>query len=93
MRSRFKQFCNYLILNLCQSKTCAVASSISSLPNPTLKADTGASKTFIKTSHQHLLHSVTPLHTGPDAHLPDGTVIHPTSVGVLPFTTKLSDKA
>ena len=60
MRSRFKQFCDYLILNLCQSKTCAVASSISSLPKPTLKADTGASKTFIKSSHQHLLHSVTP---------------------------------
>ena len=56
----------------------------------TLKADTGASRHFIKDEHRQYLSDLTEINNGPCATLPDNTRIHPTFVGDLPITTMLT---
>ena len=57
-----------------------------------LKADSGASTNFLKSSDAHLLTNKTPIHNGPSATLPNKERISPSETGHLPIT-KLSSSA
>lgn len=58
-----------------------------------MKADTGASRHFIKEKHQEYLSNLTEIDNGPCATLPDNTKIHPTYVGELPITATMTKQA
>ena len=48
-----------------------------------LKADTGASGTFIKSDHRHYLQNLSPLQHGPVVHLPNNHTLKTTHQGIL----------
>ena len=59
---------------------------LSQLVQPTqyfLKADTGASGTFIKETHKHYLHQLKKSTLGPQVHLPNNTILQPSHEGIL----------
>ena len=58
-----------------------------------LKADTGASKNFVRDADASLLHNVHTILNGPIAKLPNNTVIQATRKGYLPFSSKLHSSA
>lgn len=63
------------------------------ISNLILKADTGASKTFIREQDISALQRVKTIFNGPKARLPNNTVISPIAVGELPFSNALSRHA
>ena len=60
---------------------------------PIAKLDSGATQTYIKQQHQHLLLQQLQLHNGPVAMLPNETSIQASTVGKLPLHHSLSNKA
>ena len=93
-RCSVPKFCNYLINLLSHNTSFSVASAITQLPcNNILKADTGASKNFIRETDAQALTHVRALSNGPKAKLPNNTNITSTSIGQLPFTNALSPTA
>ena len=54
-----------------------------------LKADTGASSTFLKPEHQQYLHNPVQLTNGPRVHLPDNTTLTPTLKGTITLNDSL----
>ena len=86
--------CNYLKLKLMSTTNLSsVASNNLSIHQNILKADSGATKHFLKQVHAYLLRNLIPLQNGPKALLPNKTVITPSHSGNLPFSKSLSDKA
>ena len=69
-----KYFFKHLVTNV-------VTSSI-----PVMKADSGASQTFIKKEHSHFLQDLVPLNKGPEAILPDKSRIQASNKGSLSFS-------
>ena len=53
------------------------------LSPPLLKADTGASATFIKPTHANYLQDLSTTVNGPRVHLPNNTVLRPSHSGIL----------
>ena len=99
VRCRVVQFCNYLITIL-SHKHHSVASNLNVtniftqfLNYIVLKADSGASKHFIREEDERNLVHVHPLLNGPMAKLPNNDYIHTKSGGFLPFSNKLSANA
>ena len=58
-----------------------------------LKADTGASRHFVKSEHLEHLGSIQRIKNGPSALLPNNEKIKPTFVGNLPINTRLKEDA
>ena len=58
-----------------------------------MKADSGASRTYLKEAHKDFLKKHQSLRHGPAATLPDGTQINATSQGNLPLHTSLDIQA
>ena len=56
-----------------------------------LKADTGASGTFLKEEHAKYLHNACPAITGPKVHLPNNTILRPSHHGVLSLHDSLAN--
>ena len=48
-----------------------------------LKADTGASGTFIKDDHKHYLKNVKSTFSAPQVHLPNNAILRPSQEGLL----------
>ena len=76
----------------------SVASIIQSLPpfssHPAIfKADSGASKHFVRQQDSTCLSNVTPLTHGPRAKLPNNEYIYPIARGLLPTLSSLSTSA
>ena len=89
--------CNYLKIILSQPSSLSVASIINKCINivhvVSLKADSGASKNFIREQDAHQLLDVKKLLNQPSAKLPDNSVMRPTAHGLLPFSKILSSLA
>lgn len=93
-RCSVQQFCNYLITFLQIKTSLSVASITSTIINDTyLKADTGASKNFIREQDQHFLQNIKQLRNGLSAKLPNNQCITPTSTGNLSLNPTLSTTA
>ena len=58
-----------------------------------MKADTGASKTYLKAKHAKYLENLSKLQNGPDATLPNNTRIKAIAQGILPLHPSLLPKA
>ena len=58
-----------------------------------MKADSGASSTYIRPAHQHHLRDVHQLQRGPTATLPDNTKVRASSRGLLPLHKSLQTSA
>ena len=68
--------------------------SITNFPNPDImKADSGASSTYIRPAHQHHLKNIQQLRHGPTAILPDNTKIRASSRGSLILHDSLKTSA
>ena len=79
--------CKYLKLTLLSTTNLSsVASNKLSTQQNILKADSGATKHFLKQVHAYLLRNLVPLQHGPQALLPNKTVITPSHSGNLPFS-------
>ena len=97
------QFCNYLKTTLSQHLHSSVASISNASFNSflpylnfigaSLKADSGASKNFVREKDAPALLNVKPLRNGPVAKLPNNETIQPNAKGELPFSTYLSPTA
>ena len=59
-------------------------------PTIVLKADTGASKNYIKPSDMHILSNIENTKHGPQVNLPDGSTMNTVGKGVLPLNAFLS---
>ena len=55
-----------------------------------LKADTGASKNYIKPNEIHILSNTENTNNGPRVNLPDGSTINTIGTGILPLNALLS---
>lgn len=78
------KLCNYLATSLLHNNSLSVApNNCTNYINNVLKADSGASKNFIRKEDKMLLNNVHPLINGPKAKLPDNTRIHSTSSGTF----------
>ena len=99
VRRRLGQLCNYLKHNFASKPRLSVASTLhtafssSCFLNYFLKADSGASKHFIRMLDASQLQRVQQLLNGPSAKLPNNTVIKTTSKGYLPYPSCLSSTA
>ena len=60
---------------------------------PHMKADSGATKTYLKPAHMTYLKKVTKLLDPQDIYLPDNTSLTPTHTGVLDLHPSLPDEA
>ena len=63
------------------------------LPSITLKADTGASKNYIKPNEKYILSERKQISNGPQVKLPDGTAMSTLETGILPLDQFLSKTA
>ena len=71
-----------------------ISSSVVTLDKPAcMKADSGASKTYLKKEHEKYMHSMTDLSNGPKAILPDNSSIQASSQGLLPLHSTFNHKA
>ena len=95
LRYSVLQFCNYLTRILYKHNLLSVAPIRTSINNLImfLKADTGASKNFVRDTDALMLKKVHAILNGPIAKLPNNDVIKAHKQGFLPFSDKLSDKA
>ena len=94
MRCSVVAFCNYLKYIFLNNTSLSVASITNfTASNTSLKADTGASKNFIRLLDAIALKNVRAILNGPKAKLPNNTYISSTSIGELPFTAALSQSA
>ena len=76
----------YLLNNL--------SSSVVTLEKPDcMKADSGASKTYLKKEHEKYLHTMTDLAHGPKAILSDNSSIQAISKGLLPLHSTFNHEA
>ena len=87
--------CNYLTNKLCQANSLFVPSDNISNKNTLfkLKADTGASKHFIKNEHKTFLAQIQKLFDGPRAMLPNKNTIKATHKGNLILHNQLSQSS
>ena len=58
-----------------------------------MKADSGASKTYLKKEHEKYMHSTTDLSNGPTAILPDNSSIKAKAQGFLPLNATFNHEA
>ena len=98
VRRRLGQLCNYLKNNFASKPSLSVASNfhtpfLSFCLNTLLKADSGASKHFVRACDASQLEKVRNILNGPSAKLPNNTIIQPSSKGYLPYPSPLSDQA
>ena len=86
--------CNLNKFNSDQVTTCIPLSQYSSsLDNPNLdilKADTGASSTFLKQEHKKYINHPINIQNGPQVHLPDNTTLTPTLKGSITLNDSLT---
>ena len=93
-KSSVKHFCNYLTTKLFHTNLFSVASIITnSYYCNYLKADSGASKHFIKENDSKSLQQIRPFTNGPKAKLPDNSIISSSKQGSLPLSNALSHAA
>ena len=97
-RCRIGQLCNYLKTILSQPTQTFVASIISNTSNPSnthsfLKADSGASKHFIRQEDESECTNIETIVNGPAAKLPNNQYIFPSNSTQLPFSELLSEHA
>ena len=71
----------------------SIFSSSYNLFNVSAKANSGASKHFLKPEHASVLRNLLPVPNGPPAVLPNKKKIHPTHQGYLPLSSALSESA
>ena len=90
-KSRVKHFCNYLITKLFHTPLFSVASIIANtLLTTVMKADTGASKHFVREDDIKFLKQVSLLKDGPRAKLPNNKIITSSKQGNLSLSPALS---
>ena len=70
-----------------------VPNAVTSNTSPVMKVDSGATKTYIKPTHQNYLRKVIQLQNGPIATLPNNTQIQATAQGYLPLHSDLKLKS
>ena len=88
------ELCKYLKHTLLHTQHLSVASVTKNSNSPTasvLKADSGASKHFIRDNDSKHLKNIKALLNGPVAKLPDNKYIRTSSTGLLPFEEYLSE--
>ena len=86
--------CNYLINNLCHNNSRFVPSdNFKKSTNFIMKADTGASKHFVKDKHSHFLTKLQELINGPRSMLPNKATIAATHKGFLQLGKNFSPAA
>ena len=67
--------------------------AVTSNTSPVMKVDSGATKTYIKPTHQHHLRNVIQLKNGPVATLPNNTKIQASAQGNLSLHSELNIKS
>ena len=93
-KQRILHMCNYLKNNLCHTNSLFVPSdNIKKTIMFMLKADTGASKHFVKDKHKKYLSQLQQQFNGPKAMLPNKATIAATHKGSLPMGKKFSTTA
>ena len=81
--------------NLSPTKSTASAHSIlnNMIDTIMVKLDSGATRHYFKQEHQHLLHDLRKLDHGPEAQLPDNSIVKATYDGIIALHPLLSKEA
>ena len=89
--SKYKKISNYRALVLLYYFTDNIVKRIQN--RDIIKANSGASSTYIRPTHQHYLRIIQKLQEGPAATLPDNTKMQASSKGILPLRESLETLA